>query len=93
MEHGKTEFGEIIVPQDWESCSMNFAGVNSLHIDDTVANIRATGLLVEVLDDSIKVTKNDKLGDKFDINFGLKSFEIGVAPSLEIDGFTNISFR
>ncbi len=93
MEFGRTKLGEIIVPSNWDTLTMNSSGVNSLYVDDTIANIRATGLLVEILDDSIKVTKNEKPGDKFEINFGIQSFDIGVAPSLELDGFTDISFR
>ena len=53
MEFGRTKLGEIIVPSLGYTYN-EFFGVNSLYVDDTVANIRATGLLVEILDDSIK---------------------------------------
>lgn len=92
MDFERTKRGEIIPPSDWNMVTMDVSDVeDNGHLLEVVAEIHDVGLIAEILGDLLIVTKRDRLRDKAD-KLAVQSFNMGIAPSLECDGFKNIKF-
>lgn len=95
MKFERTEHGEVIPPTDWDVLTMDASAVEPQgYVGDVIANIRDAGMIVEVVGSQITVIKREvpREGNERSDPLATQFFNIGVAPSLELDGFTNISF-
>lgn len=88
MNNGK----EIVPPADWNMVTMDASDVeDDDYVLEIIAIIHDAGLLVEVFGDVLTVTKRDISRDRCD-ELAVQTFNLGIAPSLEFDGFKNIKF-
>lgn len=89
-----TEHGEIVPPSTWRKLTMDSGRVEPKgHVADVVADMRACGLIVQILGNFLVVTKGEPRDNFESAGLGSESFDMGVAPSLSLDGFRYINFR
>ncbi len=92
MDFEYTNRGEIIPPKDWHKCTIDSS---NLEVDGYVLElyemIRDCGLDFSYVGNVMTVNRDNEtpVGRKKDAadDFGVSSFERGVLPSLELDGF------